>query len=156
MGENTIFNFEGGCYAKTVDLSEEKEPDIWNAIKFGAIEENLRFFPSTRKVNYSDTRVTENTRVSYPINHIKNAIQPSIAGIPKNIFFLAADAFGVMPPISKLNPGQAMYHFISGYTAKVAGTEVGITDPVSTFSACFGAAFLPLHPTTYAEMLGKK
>jgi len=153
---DTIFNFEGGCYAKTVDLSEDKEPDIWNAIKFGAIEENLRFFPSSRIVNYSDTRVTENTRVSYPIDHIKNAIQPSIAGIPKNIFFLAADAFGILPPISKLNPGQAMYHFISGYTAKVAGTEVGIKDPVSTFSACFGAAFLPLPPTIYAEMLGEK
>jgi phosphoenolpyruvate carboxykinase (ATP) len=154
--DKTIFNFEGGCYAKTVDLSEEKEPDIWNAIKFGAIEENSRFYPKTRRVNYSDTRVTENTRVSYPLHHINNAVFPSIAGIPKNIFFLACDAFGVMPPISKLNPGQAMYHFISGYTAKVAGTEMGIVDPVTTFSACFGAAFLPLHPTKYAEMLGEK
>lgn len=153
---DTIFNFEGGCYAKTVNLCEESEPDIWHAIKFGAIEENTRFYPNTRKVNYADTRVTENTRVSYPLYHIKNAITPSIAGTPKNIFFLAADAFGVMPPISKLSPGQAMYHFISGYTAKVAGTEVGITDPVTTFSACFGAAFLPLHPTRYAEMLGEK
>ena len=154
--ENTIFNFEGGCYAKTVNLSEESEPDIWNAIKFGAIEENSRFYPNTRRVNYSDTRVTENTRVSYPINYIKNTIYPSIAGIPKNIFFLAADAFGVLPPISKLTPGQAMYHFISGYTAKVAGTEIEIVEPKSTFSACFGAAFLPLHPTRYAEMLGEK
>jgi phosphoenolpyruvate carboxykinase (ATP) len=154
--DNTIFNFEGGCYAKTVNLSEEKEPDIWNAIDFGSIEENSRFYPKTRTVNYSDTRVTENTRVSYPIDYIKNAIHPSIAGIPKNIFFLAADAFGVLPPLSKLSPGQAMYHFISGYTAKVAGTEMGVVDPQTTFSACFGAAFLPLHPTKYAEMLGEK
>lgn len=154
--DKTIFNFEGGCYAKTVDLSEEKEPDIWNAIRFGAIEENSRFYPKTRKVNYSDTRVTENTRVSYPIDFINNAVEPSIGETPKNIFFLAADAFGVLPPISKLTPGQAMYHFISGYTAKVAGTEMGIVEPQTTFSACFGAAFLPLHPTRYAEMLGEK
>ena len=154
--DDGIFNFEGGCYAKTVDLSEEKEPQIWNAIKFGSVEENSRFHPNTKFVNYNDTRVTENMRVSYPIYYIDNAVDPSVGPVPSNIFFLAADAFGVLPPISKLEPGQAMFHFISGYTAKVAGTEVGITDPVTTFSACFGAAFLPLHPTKYAEMLGEK
>jgi len=151
-----IFNFEGGCYAKVVNLSREKEPQIYDAVKFGAILENTRFFQGTRTPNYDDTRVTENTRVSYPLHHIENAVEPSMAGIPKNIFFLTCDAFGVLPPISKLDPGQAMYHFISGYTAKVAGTEVGITEPQTTFSACFGAAFLPLHPTKYAEILGQK
>jgi phosphoenolpyruvate carboxykinase (ATP) len=154
--ENSIFNFEGGCYAKVIDLSEKKEPEIWNAIKFGAILENTRFYPGTREVDYSNKEVTENTRTSYPIDHIKNALIPSIAGTPKHIFFLTADAFGVLPPISRLNKGQAMYHFISGYTAKVAGTEVGITEPKTTFSACFGAAFLPLHPTKYAALFGEK
>lgn len=154
--EETVFNFEGGCYAKVIDLSREKEPEIWDAIKFGAIVENTRFYKSTRSVDYSNKSVTENTRTAYPIHHIKNAIEPSIAGIPKNIFFLTADAFGVIPPISKLNKSQAMYHFISGYTAKVAGTEVGVTEPKTTFSACFGAAFLPLHPTKYAELFGEK
>ena len=150
-----VFNFEGGCYAKCVDLSEEKEPQIWKAIKFGAILENIGYFEGTRIPNYEDTSITENTRVSYPIHHIDNALSPSKGGIPQNIFFLTCDAFGVLPPISKLTTGQAMYHFISGYTAKVAGTEMGVTEPQSTFSACFGAAFLPLHPTKYAEMLGK-
>jgi phosphoenolpyruvate carboxykinase (ATP) len=154
--DDSVFNFEGGCYAKVVDLSREKEPQIWDAIKFGAIVENTRFKEGTREVDYKNTSVTENTRTAYPIHHISNAIEPSIAAIPKNIFFLTADAFGVLPPIAKLTEGQAMYHFISGYTAKVAGTEVGITEPVSTFSACFGAAFLPLHPTKYATMLGHK
>ena len=154
--ENSIFNFEGGCYAKTINLSEEKEPDIWNAIRFGAVEENERFFPGTRTIDFSNSSVTENTRVSYPIHYIKNALIPSVGPVPKNIFFLAADAFGILPPISKLNPSQAMYHFISGYTAKVAGTEMGIREPQTTFSACFGAAFLPLHPTVYARMLGEK
>ncbi len=154
--DKTVFNFEGGCYAKVVDLSHEKEPQIWDAIKFGAIVENTRFYEGTRQVDYLNTAVTQNTRTAYPIHHIENAIEPSIADLPKNIFFLTADAFGVLPPISKLNEGQAMYHFISGYTAKVAGTEVGINEPVSTFSACFGAAFLPLHPTKYATMLGQK
>ena len=154
--DKTVFNFEGGCYAKVVDLTREKEPQIWDAIKFGAIVENTRFYEGTRQVDYLNTSVTQNTRTAYPINHIDNAIEPSIADVPKNIFFLTADAFGVLPPISKLNEGQAMYHFISGYTAKVAGTEVGINEPVSTFSACFGAAFLPLHPTKYATMLGQK
>lgn len=150
-----VFNFEGGCYAKVVNLSKEKEPQIYNAIRFGAILENTRFIEGTRRVNYDDIRVTENTRVSYPIHYIDNAMSPSIGGKPKNIFFLTCDAFGVIPPISKLTPGQAMYHFISGYTAKVAGTEMGIKEPSATFSACFGAAFMPLHPTKYAELLGE-
>ncbi|WP_266205684.1 phosphoenolpyruvate carboxykinase (ATP) [Pontibacter kalidii] len=154
--EDSVFNFEGGCYAKVIDLTREKEPQIWDAIKFGSIVENTRFFPGSRTVDYTNSSVTENTRTAYPINYIDNAVEPSRADIPKNIFFLTADAFGVLPPISRLNASQAMYHFISGYTAKVAGTEVGVTEPQTTFSACFGAAFLPLHPTKYAEMLGKK
>ncbi|GAB5538326.1 MAG: phosphoenolpyruvate carboxykinase (ATP) [Salibacteraceae bacterium] len=151
-----IFNFEGGCYAKCIDLTEEKEPQIWKAIKFGALLENIDTIPGTSTVDFESNEKTENTRVSYPIHHIDNLAQPSMGGIPKNIFFLTADAFGVLPPISKLTPGQAMYHFISGYTAKVAGTEAGVTEPQTTFSACFGAPFLPLHPTKYAEMLGEK
>jgi len=153
---DSVFNFEGGCYAKVIDLSAEKEPQIWNAIRFGALMENTRYFEGTRTVDFENSEVTENTRVSYPIHHIDNAIEPSIGGIPKNIFFLTCDASGVLPPISKLTKGQAMYHFISGYTAKVAGTEAGVTEPQKVFSACFGAPFLPLHPTKYAEMLGKK
>jgi phosphoenolpyruvate carboxykinase (ATP) len=129
---------------------------IWDAIKDGALVENVRFFEGTNQVNYDDVSVTENTRCAYPIDHIDNAIEPSIGPAPKNIFFLTCDAFGVLPPISKLTPEQAGYHFISGYTAKVAGTEVGITEPQATFSACFGAAFLPLHPGKYAEMLAVK
>ena len=152
----SIFNFEGGCYAKTIDLSATKEPQIYSAIKFGAILENIGFKPNSVKPDYSDSTITENTRVSYPIHYIDNIMVPSIAGDPKNIFFLTADAFGVLPPISKLTKGQAMYQFISGYTAKVAGTEEGIVEPVAAFSACFGAPFMPLHPTVYAEMLGKK
>jgi phosphoenolpyruvate carboxykinase (ATP) len=151
-----IFNFEGGCYAKTINLTEEKEPEIYNAIKPGALLENVTFYPGTNRINFDDGSITENTRVSYPLNFISNALEPSIGGLPKNIFFLTCDAFGVLPPISKLTPGQAMYQFISGYTAKVAGTELGVTEPKPTFSACFGAPFLPLHPGKYAEMLGKK
>ncbi len=151
-----VFNFEGGCYAKAIDLSAEKEPQIWNAIKHGAILENTIFKDGTREVDFENTDITQNTRVSYPIHHIDNALPISKAGIPKNIFFLTCDAFGVLPPISKLTKEQAMYHFISGYTAKVAGTEVGIKEPKTAFSACFGAPFLPLHPTKYAEMLGEK
>lgn len=151
-----VFNFEGGCYAKVIDLSEEKEPDIYKAIQFGAILENTRFKEGTREVDYENSSVTENTRASYPLFHIRNAVEPSIGGIPRNIFFLTCDAFGVIPPIQRLSKGQAMYHFISGYTSKVAGTEAGVTEPEPVFSACFGAPFLPLHPTTYAEMLGKK
>lgn len=154
--ENTVFNFEGGCYAKAIDLSPEKEPEIYAAIKPGALLENICFYKGTNKVNYSDSSITENTRVAYPIDHIPNAKIPSFGGKPKNIFFLTCDAFGILPPISKLTKQQAMYHFISGYTAKVAGTEVGIIEPQTTFSACFGRVFLPLHPTKYAELLGQK
>ncbi|HET6543562.1 MAG TPA: phosphoenolpyruvate carboxykinase (ATP) [Chryseolinea sp.] len=153
---DNIFNFEGGCYAKTINLTEEKEPEIFNAIKPGAILENVIFYPGSNSVNFDDGSITENTRVSYPIDYISNAIEPSIGGLPKNIFFLTCDAFGVLPPIAKLTPGQAMYQFISGYTAKVAGTEAGIKEPKPTFSACFGAPFLPLHPGKYAKMLGDK
>lgn len=151
-----IFNFEGGCYAKVIDLSEQKEPNIFKAIKYGAILENTRFYPNNRKVDYKNCSVTENTRASYPIYHIRNIVEPSTGGIPKNIFFLTCDACGVIPPIQRLSKGQAMYHFISGYTSKVAGTEAGITEPRLVFSSCFGAPFLPLHPTKYAEMFGKK
>ena len=153
--ENTVFNFEGGCYAKAIDLSKEKEPEIYSAIKKGAILENI-VMDDQGIIDFSDTSITPNTRVSYHIEHIENIQQPSIGKNPKNIFFLTADAFGVLPPISKLTPSQAAYHFISGYTAKVAGTEAGVTEPVPSFSACFGAPFMPLHPTRYAEMLSKK
>ena len=153
--ENTVFNFEGGCYAKAIDLSEDKEPEIYHAIKKGAILENI-IMDKHGVIDFSDTSITQNTRVSYPIEHIENIQKPSIGKNPKNIFFLTADAFGVLPPISKLTPSQAAYHFISGYTAKVAGTEAGVTEPVPSFSACFGAPFMPLHPTRYAEMLSKK
>lgn len=154
--ENSVFNFEGGCYAKCIDLTAEKEPDIYAAIKEGALLENVIFKDGTNEIDFEDSTITENTRVSYPIHHISNIAVPSTAGAPKNIFFLTCDAFGVLPPISQLTAGQAMYHFISGYTAKVAGTEEGITEPSTTFSACFGEPFLPLHPTRYAELLGEK
>ncbi|MFM7682118.1 MAG: phosphoenolpyruvate carboxykinase (ATP), partial [Bacteroidota bacterium] len=154
--DNSVFNFEGGCYAKTIDLTREKEPQIFDAIKFGALLENIAFENESSTPDYTDGSITENTRVSYPIHHIENIALPSIGGAPKNIFFLTADAFGVLPPISKLSKEQAMYHFMSGYTAKVAGTEVGITEPTTTFSAGFGAAFLPLHPAKYAKLLGEK
>ncbi|PKP25459.1 MAG: phosphoenolpyruvate carboxykinase (ATP) [Bacteroidetes bacterium HGW-Bacteroidetes-2] len=153
--DNKIFNFEGGCYAKVINLSEEHEPDIFRAIKKGALLENV-ILDANGDVNFEDDSITPNTRVSYPIFHIDNIQEPSIGENPKNIFFLTADAFGVLPPISKLTPGQAAYHFISGYTAKVAGTEEGIVEPLPNFSACFGAPFMPLHPTKYAEMLSKK
>lgn len=153
---NSVFNFEGGCYAKTIDLSEEKEPEIFHAIRPGALVENTTYFVGTNKIDFQSKAITENTRVSYPLHFISNALEPSIGNTPKNIFFLTADAYGILPPISKLSPGQAMYQFISGYTAKVAGTEAGVVEPKSTFSACFGAPFLPLHPGKYAEMLGKK
>ena len=154
--DQSVFNFEGGCYAKTIDLSKEKEPQIYDAIRFGALLENIGFEAESSTPNYADGSITENTRVSYPINYIDNIVVPSIGKAPKNIFFLTADAFGVLPPISKLTSAQAMYHFMSGYTAKVAGTEVGITEPTTTFSAGFGAAFLPLHPAKYAKLLGDK
>ena len=153
--ENTVFNFEGGCYAKVINLSKEQEPEIYGAIKKGAILENV-IMDENGVVDFEDTSITQNTRVSYPIYHIDNIQKPSIGKNPKNIFFLTADAFGVLPPISKLTPGQAAYHFISGYTAKVAGTEAGVTEPQPSFSACFGAPFMPLHPTRYAEMLSAK
>lgn len=154
--DDSVFNFEGGCYAKTIDLSEDKEPEIFRAIKPGALVENVTFIEGTNTIDFSSKAITENTRVSYPLSFISNALEPSIGNTPKNIFFLTADAYGILPPVSKLNAGQAMYQFISGYTAKVAGTEAGVTEPKSTFSACFGAPFLPLHPGKYAEMLGKK
>lgn len=154
--DDKVFNFEGGCYAKCVNLSKEKEPQIFNAIRFGALLENTRFYKDTFTVNYDDISVTENTRVSYPFYYIENALIPPIWSSPKNIFFLTCDAYGIFPPISKLNINQAMYYFISGYTAKVAGTEMGVTEPTATFSACFGKAFLPLHPAKYAQLLGNK
>jgi phosphoenolpyruvate carboxykinase (ATP) len=154
--DNSVFNFEGGCYAKTIDLSAEKEPQIFDAIKFGALLENIVFNEDGNTVDYTDGSKTENTRVSYPLDHIDNAVVPSVGSEPKNIFFLTCDAYGVLPPISKLSKAQAMYHFMSGYTAKVAGTEAGITEPTTAFSACFGAPFMPLHPSRYAEMLGDK
>ncbi|MEP7141972.1 MAG: phosphoenolpyruvate carboxykinase (ATP) [Ferruginibacter sp.] len=152
----TVFNFEGGCYAKTIDLSEAKEPEIYRAIKPGALVENVTFLEGTNRIDFPGNKITENTRVSYPLYFLPNALEPSIGKTPKNIFFLTCDAYGILPPISKLTPGQAMYQFISGYTAKVAGTEAGVTEPKATFSACFGAPFMPLHPGRYAEMLGKK
>ena len=154
--EDNIFNFEGGCYAKCINLTESKEPEIFGAIHTGALLENTTFYPRTNKTDFDNTGITENTRASYPLHFICNAVQPSIGSIPKNIFFLTCDAYGVLPPVSKLTPGQAMYQFISGYTAKVAGTETGITEPKPTFSACFGAPFLPLHPSKYARMLGER
>jgi phosphoenolpyruvate carboxykinase (ATP) len=150
-----VFNVEGGCYAKCIGLTEEREPEIFHAIRTGAILENV-VLDAHGNPDFNDQSITENTRVAYPIYLIDNIMEPSVGDVPKNIFFLTADAFGVLPPISRLTPEQAMYHFISGYTAKVAGTEVGITEPQVTFSACFGKAFLPLHPTRYAELLGKK
>ena len=153
---NRVFNIEGGCYAKVIDLSAKNEPEIFAAIKKGALLENVIFKKDSNEVDFHDVSITQNTRVSYPIEHIENIQKPSIGENPKNIFFLTADAFGVLPPISKLTPGQAAYHFISGYTAKVAGTEEGITEPVPSFSACFGAPFMPLHPAKYAKMLSEK
>jgi phosphoenolpyruvate carboxykinase (ATP) len=154
--DDGVFNIEGGCYAKCIDLSGEKEPDIFNAIKFGAVLENVVLDEETREVDYSDDFLTENTRCAYPIYHIPNAKLPCVGGHPQNIILLTCDAFGVLPPVSKLTPEQAMYHFISGYTTKVAGTEDGISEPTPTFSACFGAPFLVLHPQRYASMLAEK
>eukprot|EP00878_Enallax_costatus_P000932 GHUV01001062.1.p1 GENE.GHUV01001062.1~~GHUV01001062.1.p1 ORF type:complete len:591 (+),score=127.90 GHUV01001062.1:65-1837(+) len=155
-GPNGVFNIEGGCYAKAIKLRRENEPDIYDAIRFGTVLENVTFDPETREVNFDDGSVTENTRASYPIHYIKNAHIPCIGGHPRNIILLCCDAFGVLPPVSKLSLEQAMYHFISGYTAKVAGTEDGITEPEATFSACFGGAFLMWHPMKYAAMLADK
>ncbi len=151
-----IFNFEGGCYAKTIDLTRENEPQIWDAIRFGSVLENVVVDPLTREIDYTDMSITENTRATYPNSFIENCVTSGMGGHPENIFFLTCDAFGVLPPISNLTPEQAMYHFLSGYTAKVAGTEAGVDEPESTFSTCFGAPFLALHPVRYAEMLREK
>ncbi|MCA9552363.1 MAG: phosphoenolpyruvate carboxykinase (ATP) [Myxococcales bacterium] len=151
-----VFNIEGGCYAKCINLSAEAEPEIFNAIRYGAILENVVYDERTREVDYTKDTITENTRCSYPIEFIPNAKIPCVAKTPRNVVFLTADAFSVLPPVSKLTPGQAMYHFISGYTAKVAGTEMGVTEPQATFSACFGSPFLVWHPTKYAELLAEK
>src|SRR5690606_19008273 len=150
---NGVFNFEGGCYAKCIGLDENKEPEIFRAVRFGALIENINFFPGTRVPNYDDVSKTENTRVAYPIHHVSGGVASGRAPAPKSIFFLTADAFGVIPPVSLLSTAQAMYHFMSGYTAKIAGTEEGISEPRAVFSACFGEAFLPLHPSRYAELL---
>ncbi len=151
-----VFNLEGGCYAKVIDLSESKEPQIYKAIRYGALLENIDLKEDGHTPDYQKSTITQNTRVSYPIYHIDNIMYNSRGDLPRNIFFLTCDAFGVLPPISKLTPEQAMYHFISGYTAKIAGTEAGITEPLATLSACFGAPFIPLHPTKYGDMLGNK
>jgi phosphoenolpyruvate carboxykinase (ATP) len=152
-----VFNFEGGCYAKCIDLTEEREPQIYRAIRFGSVLENVVLDPGTSRPDYADSRLTENSRVAYPVNYIENAVLSGVGGHPHNVMFLAADAFGVLPPIARLTPEQAMYHFLSGYTAKLAGTEAGMgREPVPEFSACFGSPFLPLAPRIYAEMLGKR
>ena len=157
MGPTGIFNFEGGCYAKCVDLTEEREPQIYRAIRFGSVLENVILDPVTREPDYANIQLTENTRAAYPVNFIDKAVIPGVGSHPRNVMFLAADAFGVLPPIARLTPEQAMYHFLSGYTAKLAGTEAGMgRDPEPEFSACFGAPFLPLAPRVYAEMLGKR
>lgn len=154
--DNGVFNIEGGCYAKCINLSREQEPEIFDAIRFGTLLENVVYDEVDRDVDYQDSSITQNTRASYPIEHIANAKIPCVSGHPNNIIFLTCDAFGVLPPVSCLTPEQAMYHFISGYTAKVAGTEQGVVEPVATFSACFGAAFLVWHPSVYAELLAER
>ncbi len=154
--DDGIFNIEGGCYAKTIDLSPESEPDIYQALRFGAVLENVVLDSSNRQIDFHDTSITQNTRGAYPLEFIRQARIPCVAGHPEDIIFLTCDAFGVLPPVSRLNPAQAMYHFISGYTAKVAGTEEGVTEPSTTFSACFGAPFLVWHPSKYAELLAQK
>src|SRR6187431_1315346 len=154
--DDGIFNIEGGCYAKCINLSKESEPEIFDAIRFGSVLENVIYDKQTRVVDYTSQAITENTRCSYPVEYIPNAKIPCVGKHPKNVIFLTCDAFGVLPPVSKLTPEQAMFHFISGYTAKVAGTEMGVKDPEATFSACFGAAFMVWHPTKYAELLADK
>jgi phosphoenolpyruvate carboxykinase (ATP) len=154
--DDGVFNIEGGCYAKAIDLSAEKEPEIFAAVKFGTVLENVVYDARSHAVDYNDVSITENTRACYPINYIPNAKIPCVGGHPHNIILLTADAFGVLPPVSRLTPEQTMYHFISGYTAKVAGTEMGVTEPQATFSACFGAAFMVWHPSKYAELLAEK
>ena len=151
--DDGIFNFEGGCYAKTIKLTREGEPQIWDAIRFGSVLENVMVDPDSREIDYDDDSITENTRATYPVEYIDNCVIPGMGGHPKDVIFLTCDAFGVLPPISKLTIDQAMYYFLSGYTAKVAGTEKGVTEPQATFSTCFGAPFLALHPTRYAHLL---
>ncbi|MEZ6136609.1 MAG: phosphoenolpyruvate carboxykinase (ATP) [Pirellulaceae bacterium] len=151
-----VFNIEGGCYAKVIHLTAESEPEIFDAIRFGSVLENVVYDPATHRVHYDDASITENTRVAYPIEFIPRAKIPCVGGHPKNVIFLTCDAFGVLPPVSRLTPEQAMYHFVSGYTAKVAGTEMGVTEPTATFSTCFGAAFMVWHPSKYAELLAAK
>ncbi|GCE46421.1 phosphoenolpyruvate carboxykinase (ATP) [Thermosporothrix hazakensis] len=155
-GDNGIFNFEGGCYAKCINLSREFEPQIWNAVRFGAVYENVVLHEKTREPDYSDASITENTRVAYPVDYIDNVVGSGMAGQPKAVIFLSADSFGVLPPISRLTTEQAMYYFLSGYTSKLAGTERGVTSPQATFSSCFGAAFLPLRPGEYANLLRER
>jgi len=156
-GDRGVFNFEGGCYAKCIRLSKQNEPQIWNAVRFGTVLENVAMDSETRLLDYDSDEVTENTRAAYPLNFIENSVIPSVGGHPDNVIFLTADAFGVLPPVSLLSPEQAMYHFLSGYTARVAGTERGMgREPEATFSACFGAPFLPRTPATYAALLGEK
>ena len=154
--DDSVFNFEGGCYAKCINLSAEKEPDIFNAIKFGSLVENVVMDPETREFDFDDASLAENSRVGYPIHYINNAKLDGVGGTPKTVIFLTADAFGVLPPISKLDKNQAMYYFVSGFTSKLAGTEIGVTSPVPTFSTCFGEPFLPLDPSAYAAMLAEK
>src|SRR5258706_7916793 len=155
--DNGVFNFEGGCYAKCIGLSQEKEPQIWNAIRFGTVLENVAIDSDLRELDFASDKLTENTRAAYPVEYIDNALIPGVGGHPTHILFLTADAFGVLPPISRLSPEQAMYHFLSGYTAKLAGTERGLgSEPQATFSACFGAPFLPRPPLEYARMLSEK
>ena len=154
--DDSVFNFEGGCYAKCINLSAEKEPDIYNAIKFGSLVENVVMDPETREFDFDDASLAENSRVGYPIEYINNAKLDGVGGTPKTVIFLTADAYGVLPPISKLDKNQAMYYFVSGFTSKLAGTEIGITSPVPTFSTCFGEPFLPLDPSVYAGMLAEK
>ena len=155
--DDSVFNFEGGCYAKCINLSKEKEPDIYNAIKFGALVENVVMDPDTREFDFDDASLAENSRVGYPVEYINNAeLSGKSQSVPKTVIFLTADAYGVLPPISKLDKNQAMYYFVSGFTSKLAGTEIGITSPVPTFSTCFGEPFLPLDPSVYASMLAEK
>lgn len=154
--DNGIFNFEGGCYAKCINLDPENEPDIYGAIKFGSLVENVIMNPETREFDFNDGSLTENTRVGYPVNYINNAQIPGVGGIPKVVIFLTADAFGVLPPISRLDENAAMYHFVTGFTSKLAGTERGVKEPQPTFSTLFGAPFMPLNPSTYAQMLGER
>src|SRR4051812_26400717 len=154
--DDGVFNIEGGCYAKCIGLGRATEPQIFDAVRFGSVLENVMVDPTTRAADYASAAITENTRATYPVEHIPGAVVPSVGPHPRAVIFLTADAFGILPPIARLTPAQAMYHYISGYTAKVAGTEAGVTEPKATFSPCFGGPFLPLHPMRYARLLGDK